>query len=159
MVISDASPLICLAKAGLLGILEKLYGKVYIPPAVRKEILAGPDTDPMKSILKEGKTPWIEVLSLPYELSPLAKWHIGAGEAEVIELARINEGACALLDDRQARLYAERLGVRVKGTIGLIIEAKQKGILPDLEQALKSIEQANLWLEDSLKKKILKRYG
>lgn len=93
---SNASPLIVLAKADLLALLPKLFTEVAVPLAVRDEILAGPEVDPMRRSLPGCG--WLHVVTLDPPLSPLAAMQLGRGEAEVIECAQRHTGWAVLLD-------------------------------------------------------------
>jgi len=77
-VISNASPLITLAKADLLELLPGQFSEVIIPQAVVDEILQGPDDDPMRRMV--NKLPWLKQISLEPALTPLAYWQLGRGE-------------------------------------------------------------------------------
>lgn len=81
-VVSNASPLIILAKADLLELLPKEFQRVVVPRAVAEEILQGPESDPMRKVVKS--LPWLEHVSLEPTLTPLAYWQLGEGEAEVL---------------------------------------------------------------------------
>ena len=61
----NASPIICLAKAGYTDLLLKLPGKIIVPNAVTEEILAGPINDPARQLLVTGKLPVVEIQALP----------------------------------------------------------------------------------------------
>src|SRR5438105_1460626 len=100
-VVSDASPLIVLAKANLLHILPGLFSRVLAPQAVIDEVRAGPADDPLKLALPGCG--WICAVRLEPAISPLSVWQAGLGEAEVIEYARLHGKLPVLLDDRAAR--------------------------------------------------------
>lgn len=104
-VASNTSPLIVLAKAGLLELLPGLFSEVIVPTAVSDEIMAGPVGDPMRQALPMHR--WLRVVRLDPPLSPLAALQLGRGEAEAVEYAR-RQGNCAvLLDDRAGRRTAQ----------------------------------------------------
>jgi predicted nucleic acid-binding protein len=105
-VVCNASPLIVLAKAGLLDVLPRLFDLVLMPAAVEAEIMRGPADDPMHRHLATAT--WLRRVRLDPPLSPLAAWQLGPGEAEVIEYARLHPDHGAILDDRAARRAAAR---------------------------------------------------
>ena len=124
--VSDTSPVILLDKAGHLWVLEKLFKEVIIPPAVDKEWL------------RPGgyKTPqWISVSKLSsdarHNADKLAK-KMDRGEAEAIALFQTIKADAVLLDDLKGRREAESMGLPVVGTIGILVAAKRKGIIPEL---------------------------
>src|SRR6266487_5820822 len=106
-VVSNASPLIVLARADLLKILPALFSRVMVPQAVLDEIQAGPADDPMNQALPGCA--WLSRVQLEPAISPLSTWQAGIGEAEVIEYARLHGTLPVLLDDRAARRAAEAL--------------------------------------------------
>lgn len=83
---------------------------------------------------------------------------VDAGEAEAIALA--SEKNCLLIsDDRQARLAAKRLGVAVIGTIGVLVRAKQDGVIPALKPILADLELNNFFISRTLRDEALKLVG
>jgi len=100
-------PLIALAHAGALELLEELPGQLVVPEAVADEILAGPD-DPARRALASGWGPRRKT-TVPEKVS---EWGPGKGESAVLALA-VERDATAALDDPSARRCAKALGVSV----------------------------------------------
>lgn len=146
-VISNASPLITLAKSGMIDILHQQFSKVLVPNAVRHEILAGPDDDPMRNMID---LPWLESVRLEPPLSPLAYWNLGRGESEVIEYARLNPVSIALLDDRTARNVAESLNLKVCGTLSIVARQATHDPLFSFDHAVERLKNAGLYLNEKL---------
>ena len=146
--ICNASPLIVLAKAGYLDVLNQLFDRVLTPAAVQQEILAGPADDPARVALERGSG--IDVVTLEPEVTPLAYWRLGRGEAEVIEYARLRPGTVALLDDLSARRAAAALGVPVLGTLGLLAKALKGDPDAFAGEAVKRLEAAGLYVADKV---------
>ena len=120
----DASPLIALGKAGLLGLLETLNVEGVIPEAVAEEVAAGDSADPAKVWLL-GDPPFPVV---PAPVLPLvAAWGLGGGESAAISYALEHPDVEAVLDERAARACAQTLGVRPRGTLGILVLAKREG--------------------------------
>lgn len=146
-VVSNTSPLIVLAKAGLLELLPKIFTTVTISKAVHAEILAGPNDDPMKGAMSGAR--WLKIVALDPPLSPLAAIQLGIGEAEAIELAR-RMSSTVLLDDRAGRRAARSLGLHVVGTLSVIALAIQGGHLRSFEDAVGRLRSVGLYLSDSV---------
>ena len=133
--VSNSGPLIHLARANALNILKGLYSKVLIPREVEFEVvLRGkekgyPDAFLVEEAIQEG---WIKVIevNVPHRYLSLAlRAGLHEAEAKVVWLAR-EERLTALLDDNAARDFARLLGVKVRGSIGIVLEAtKKKGYL------------------------------
>lgn len=145
LIISDASPIISLYEIGHLDLVKKIYYRVVITDIVRREIRIDlPD--------------WIEVSSdydqQQYELLCL---EIDAGEASAIALALKHPGSRLILDERKGRQVAKRLNLQVTGTIGIIVKAKEEGIIGSGKEILDKLEKHGFWLSEKLRQQILKR--
>lgn len=121
-VVSDSTCLIGLERIGKLNILPALFNPVMIPPEVEREFGV--------------KFSWLQTENLTSNLLVAAlRLVVDAGEAEAIALA--GEKSCLLIsDDKQARSAAKRLGVSVIGTIGVLVQAKQNGIISGIKPIL-----------------------
>ncbi|HHW87821.1 MAG TPA: DUF3368 domain-containing protein [Chloroflexi bacterium] len=75
---------------------------------------------------------------------------LGEGERAVIALARRSHELIAGLDDRLARQFAIELGLTVKGTVGLIVDAKQAGLIPVAHNLLELLRQTGFRLDQRL---------
>lgn len=129
-VVSNASPLIYLAKAGQLSLLRELYQEVLVPEEVFRE--AGetggsPDALVIASARDDG---WMRIVGLEQgDVERLAESAgIETGEAAAILLAR-QENALLLIDDKMGRGAAEILGVACLGTVGVILQALADSVL------------------------------
>jgi uncharacterized protein len=155
--VSNTSPLIILAKARLLELLPTFFSRVLIPQAVLDEIASGPENDPIRQLLP--KYPWLVPVRVEPELSPLSTWAIDRGEAEVIEYARLNRMLPVLLDDRRARRVAERLGLRVHGTIGIAAAAAQRNNSLELFRSfVVALRSAGIYVSDEIVRAIEKEF-
>ena len=149
--IFNASPLIVLAKAGLLDRLIELADPAWVPQAVVDEILRVDDeNDPARRWFERDAIP-IQVRSTP-PMSPfLAAWDLGAGESAVISLAAgYTDGAVAVLDDLAARRCAEAHGIPFTGTLGLVLLAKKRGLLGSVSRSLELIVAAGLHISPGI---------
>lgn len=156
IVVTNAGPLMALAKLGLLHLLGRLYGKVLIPGAVFDEVvLRGIEqgfSDSMQVklaiqqkflIVNEVKKQGPEIAALP----------LHKGEKETLSLALSHNANLVLLDDMLARSEAQVLGLTVKGTLGVIVEGYNKGILSLDEVRIifdSIIERNDIWIADGL---------
>ena len=149
----NASPLIALAHADKLELLEKLPAEIVVPEAVVEEILAGPN-DPARRALASAWGPR-RPATVPEKV---AEWGLGKGESAVIALA-LELRATAILDDRSARRCAKALGVPVLGTFGVIIRAKQRGLIASAQPVIRSIVDAGLYYDDAAIRTLLSSIG
>lgn len=146
--IADASPLIILGRAGWLDWLAGLFEAVKVPQSVFEEIRAGPSEDSLPHQLS-GRS-WIEVVQLPHPPTPLVRGRLGRGEGEVIDLARLNPSAVALLDDRAARRVAESLRIPVVGTLGVVTAHLSRERTFSLDEAVAQLREAGLYVDVKL---------
>jgi predicted nucleic acid-binding protein len=108
--------------------------EIIIPEAVAHEIKEAADSDPGKKWLEEeGKVYVRDVGTLD---STVSSWKLGPGESEVISCVNRNPLYEAIVDDQAARRCAATLGLQVRGTIGVLLAAKNEGLIPALEPVL-----------------------
>jgi predicted nucleic acid-binding protein len=139
--ISNASPLIQLSKIEKLPLLAQLHWRVMIPNAVYREVvLAGkerPGAEAVAGAVEEG---WIlRTAAREDQVLQLLREQIDEGESEAIRLAMDNPSSVVLLDDVAARSVAIRLGLRVTGTVGLLLRAKQDGLIPLIQPLIEQL--------------------
>jgi predicted nucleic acid-binding protein len=149
----NASPLIVLAKAGYLDLVPRIVSPVVIPRAVANEISTGGPDDPAAQFL--ARRSWLSVADLVPALSPLATWHLGQGESEVLEYARRNSGTLAVLDDKAARRVARALDIPLTGTLGIIVAAVQMKLLPALSAAIDAVRACGLYVDSATVARLL----
>jgi len=132
--ISNAGPLIHLAKANALHILQNLYHTILIPEEVKNETVdkgkekGHSDALQIEKAIQQGWIKTIQVKLNP-EFQKAAKTAgITKAEAAVIQYAYQNH-LTALLDDEPARTFAKTLGVTIRGTLGILIQATKNNIL------------------------------
>ncbi len=141
----NASPLITLAKVGRLDLLSARDVRMVIPNAVAEEVLAGPQEDPARIALSKG-------FGAPYPPAPVdldvLGWSLGSGETAVLSLARSCQ-AVAVLDDKEARAAAAVLGIRLSGTLGIVVQAAREGRVHSAAALLRDLREVGLRLDDS----------
>jgi len=121
----NASPLISLAKISQIDLIVELCSEVIVPSGVVQEINSGADDDPAKIWLRNKGNSLIRQVDTVHQL--VAAWDLGLGESQVLSWIYQNPGYEAILDDRAAKNAAAALGIRVRGTLGVILLAKREG--------------------------------
>ena len=155
IVVSDASPLISLAILHKLDILAAIYKKVVVPETVYAEVTAykKPFADVIGSFLS-GR-----VVAVCNQLAvDVLSVNIDAGEAEAIILALELKSGDVLMDDYKARKVAEREGLTPVGTLGLLIEAKRRGLIQSLKSNLDILMENNRRISSELYNYVLNTY-
>lgn len=132
--ICDAGPLIALAKIGLLDRLPSLYPATSIPSAVHHEAVVGgvfagrDDARVIEALIESGRIKIIHMENADLH-PPVASLLLGRGEKQAIELALHTPSALLLLDDLHARRAAQSFGLRIKGTLGVIVGFFRAGLI------------------------------
>jgi len=144
----DSACLIGLERIGRLDLLPALIDPVFAPPAVNHEFGALPI--------------WMHVQK-PVDVGMVAALRlvVDPGESEAIVLA-YEKGIRIILDDRKAREVAQRLGVPVTGTVGLLLKAKQEGLIAAIRPLLDALNALNAHkfrIGDALRAEALKLAG
>jgi predicted nucleic acid-binding protein len=134
--ITDASPLIVLAKVGQAELLLKIPDKLLVPDAVAREVLDGPPGDPARLLLEGGYAERRASIEIPQRL---VTWGLGRGETGVLALAVAESSARAVLDDAAARKCAAALGVPVIGTLDVVARAKRMGRIESAAKVFRAL--------------------
>lgn len=142
--VSNSSCLIALEKIGYLDLLSKSFDTVTIPSAVQTEFGQNIDWLIVKSVQNKAV-----VNSL--------KTQIDDGESEAIALAMEEwTDIFIVLDDKKARRVAKQLGLKVIGTVGLLLRAKKKGIITEIKPTLNALQDVDFRIAETLYKKALR---
>jgi predicted nucleic acid-binding protein len=144
----NASPLILLGKVARLELLACLASRVVVPTEVAAEIEAGPVNDPARLWLASSGREFVAGM-VPFDLRVVA-WDLGSGETAVISRALGEPLAMAVLDDRAARDCARIFGVKVTGTLGVLLRAKRAGLIPAVGPEIKALLRSGATLHDSV---------
>lgn len=156
-VICNTSPLLYLHQIGRLEILRDLYGRVRIPNAVKAELQAGAERG--VSVPDVNKTEWLDVTPVRDSSLLPAVIDLGAGEAEVIALALAAPGSLLILDDALGRRIARLNGLALTGTLGILVKAKEQGLLPKVSPVIEELRQTTIYLSPFLIDKVLEEAG
>ena len=159
-VISNATPLIYLAKANQLGLLQSMIKQVFIPKAVYREVvvegqrLGEKDAYRVERAITQG---WMIVQDIkiiyPVEIT------IHHGEVEVISLAKEKGIETVLMDDAKARAASEMAGLRPIGTLWLLLKAVKNHLL-NFDQFLSTFEgivQSGFYLKEEVYLKAVRK--
>jgi len=139
--IFNASPVILLGKIQQLHLIEALSPAFLIPRAVVEEIGAGCSDDPALNWLKDPSIAR-HIVNAPTPPPFLVQWDLGAGETAVLGLALAESGAAVVLDDLAARKFALSFQLPVLGTLGLLVRAKNAGLVTRIAPHIHSLESA-----------------
>ncbi len=153
----NAFPLIHLSKGGLLNLLQLAGEEIVILSAVATEVQRRGPTDP--TVQGIAQTSWLVIVETPLIPALIQAWDLGEGESSVLAWAYTNPGTEAIIDDLAARRCAATLGIPVRGTLGLVLTAKQRGIIPAARPVLEQLRQSGMYLSDRVLDQALKLIG
>jgi predicted nucleic acid-binding protein len=144
----NASPLIFLSQAGLLDMLRLEAAEIVVPQSVAQEIQRkGPDDITVQAIESASWLTVIEVLPIP---DTIRAWDLGEGESAVLAWGHVNPGTVIIIDDLPARRCAAAHGIPVRGTLGLVLLAKKRGLIPEARPVLENLRQSGMYLADRI---------
>ena len=126
IVFSNTTPFIALASVDALHLMPSLFQRVRAVASVAEECRAGgPIPVPELSSL-----PWLEIVPVPKpSATPSPLWELDAGERDTIELACANKAHLVIMDEKLGRNHAEFLGLKVTGTLGVLLKARKAGLI------------------------------
>jgi len=155
--ISNTSPLLYLYRIGVVDWLSNFFGKVWIPNEVVRELQEGQRRGYDVPTPKDYA--WLQIVqprSIPSEWLTL---DLGAGELAAMALALENPSQIVLLDDALARRIAHSAGLKVWGTLKILLEAKSQGLTESVSVLVNQLENAGMWISDDIRKRVLKLAG
>jgi predicted nucleic acid-binding protein len=159
IVVADAGPLIHLSLIGRLDLLPLFYSRVLVPDLVYQEVVQRGEG--LAGSMEIRGADWVDVV--PHDpgahLFRSLSAEIDAGEAAAVWLAAERRAELVLSDDRQARWAAERLGFKVRGSLGVLVEAKRRGLLPAAAPLLRELKAKGVWLSEDLIQKVCSELG
>jgi uncharacterized protein len=134
-VIVDATPLIYLAAIGRFHLLENLYRRIVIPSAVREEVVV--QGSGRWGAAETAAATWIDcqAVSDPAKIAAVPA-DLDAGEREVIALADEICANLVIMDESGGRDELKRRGLACVGTVGVLMLAKDRGLISTLKPEL-----------------------
>ncbi|MEH2307876.1 DUF3368 domain-containing protein [Nostoc sp.] len=142
----NASPLIFLSRSSFLDLLQLLGEEILVPSAVAVEIQQRGVEDPTVAALSQ--TNWLTVVETPPTPEIIQSWDLGKGESSVLTWAYTHPGTEAIMDDLAARRCAAVLGIPVRGTLGIVLTAKQRGKITMARPVIENLRSSGMYLSD-----------
>jgi predicted nucleic acid-binding protein len=159
---SDSSALIHLAAIARLGLLREFYDMVIVPPAVWREVVEqGEQRTGVKEVRQAAAEGWLQIKP-PASTATLSylRSQLDEGEAEAIALALEQSPEILLMDEEFGRSIARQFGLKITGTVGILIRAKLAGRIPSLRRELDQLRgPGRCYLSESLCQTALREVG
>jgi predicted nucleic acid-binding protein len=158
IIVSDTSPLRALAHLGHLDLLEALYQEIVVPPAVARELLQQTPT----LLTVDVSTLAFVRIQMPSASQQVQtfKQTLDAGESEALALAIELRADLVLLDEKRARAAALHHSLSLTGTLGILIEAKRRGMIPAVRPLMeKLLNEIKFFVSQHLRTYVLQVTG
>ncbi|WP_129677278.1 DUF3368 domain-containing protein [Candidatus Chloroploca sp. Khr17] len=156
-IICNTSPLQYLHQVGLLDVVRTLVGRLIVPPAVVAELeegrIRGVDVPDLSTL------GWVSIRVPQSRAAVPLITDIGPGETQVLMLALESSDAIVVLDDALARQMAEVIGIRLTGTLGLLLDARRAGLIPALRPVIDQLQALRFRLAPHTRAAVLKLAG
>lgn len=145
----NAGPLVALTLLDQLDLLPALFAQCWVPQTVYDEVaVAGIGKPGSKSLQSPDWRARVRMSPTP---DPLLVMELDAGEADVISLARQLSPCVAIIDERRGRRIAQQVyGLNVKGTAGILVEAKRRGLISSVRPQLLELRAAGYFIADGV---------
>lgn len=154
-VVSNSTPLIALSRINKFGLLKGYFGEIYISKEMYEEVVTRGGN--LFGAEEVASAEWIKVETVGNRIAVESlSIALDKGEAEAVVLAR-EESAMLIIDDGDGRRIAESLGLKITGTIGILLLAAADGKL-DFKKAIDELIAVGFRLSEKEYKKILRRF-
>jgi predicted nucleic acid-binding protein len=147
IIITDTSCFITLEKIGAFEILHQVFKNIVTTPEIEQEF--------------GSKLPgWIEIRSVQdTSLLEVFKETVDPGEASAIALAMETSNAILIIDDLKGRKLASRMALSFMGTLGLLVKAKEYGVISTIKPYIEKIQATDFRISPALVNLVLERAG
>jgi predicted nucleic acid-binding protein len=158
VLVINTGPLIALVAAvGDLTVLKHLYLRVIVPHEVCLEILAAGDDG--FAAPQFSAASWLERLESPRQISQYLSNSLDRGEASVIQTALDLGLDTVCIDEAIGRRVARLNGLKLTGSLGVLIRARREGVNISITEAIVSMRRNGIWISDQLANLAIKEAG
>ena len=155
LIVADTSALVALAACNALSLLDRLFQEVRVPPAVLREctVPGKPEAERLGAYLND------KVANVDLGEFIIAVAGLGQGELEAMALYKHLHADRLLVDDHRARRVASLNGIEVVGSLGILLLAKESGLVQEIRPVLAMIEAAGVHYSEQLVSEALRLAG
>ena len=162
IVVTDTTPIISLMKAGQLELLQKLFGIVYIPETVYRELTDNEAFSEEVRMVQECEFLYVQKVDNGKSVTILQNFTgLDAGESEAIILADEMNSDVLLMDEHKGRQVAKKLGITITGTIGILTQAFDEGMLTkeEVERCIELLKESGIRVSEKLYQRLNMEMG
>lgn len=142
-VVTNNSPLAALWAIDQLDLLHRLFQEIWIAPAVADEFVAVARDERLKAL---AERPWIRTVPLRDPRPRISILGLDRGETQTLALAAEGSASLVIMDERKGRTAARRMKLRLTGTVGVLMLAKDRGLLASVGPWLARLEEHGMYL-------------
>jgi predicted nucleic acid-binding protein len=142
ILIADSSALVALSIVDKLDVLEKLFGEVYVPRAVYDEVSKKNKAESYK-LANYCKDKVLDIQS-----SANFNISLGQGESEAIVLYTEQDADFLLCDDKKAKKFAQSFGLKVIGSLGILLKAKEAELINEIAPLIEILRGSRIFIDD-----------
>jgi len=155
IVFSNTTPIIALCSVGQLDLLPRLFARVHLVSEVVEECEVGGAV----SVPDLRSLPWVEVVASTPVAYPTVLLELDKGERHTLDMARKHAADWVVIDERIGRNMAEYLGLKVVGTLGILVKAKQQQWIPSFRKMTEAMMAQGIRYNRGLVDKLAQQVG
>jgi len=146
ILIADSSALVALSVCDSLGLLDQIFKEVLVPQAVYDECIkpGKPESEALANYLKDKVCP-VDMSHFVY-----LDAYADAGESEAMVLYKQKSADKLLIDDKRGRKVAKINHISTIGSLGVLLNAKQVGLISAVKPRIEKIANSRVYLDSSL---------
>jgi predicted nucleic acid-binding protein len=146
-VVLNNTPLVALWSIKRWELLNQLFDEIYIPLAVEAEFLAT-ETESRRKDLSQAN--WIQVTAVDNPRHARSFIGLDQGEAETLALAVELDARLVIIDEVKGRKFAQRLGLPLTGTMGVLLLAKENGLVEKIAPLIEQLQEVGFYITPEL---------
>jgi predicted nucleic acid-binding protein len=142
-----------LSRSHHLDLLQAFADEIWVPKPVATESLQRSQQDITAKAIDQ--TDWLIIKPVAHIPTTIIEWRLGAGESSVLALANKYPGTETIIDDLAGRKCAASLNIPVRGTLGIVLVAKNRGLIPKARPVIEDMMRTGLYLSRKVVDKAL----
>lgn len=155
IVFSNTTPIIALSSIQQLDLLPELFGHIHLVNEVVDECEVGGAI----AVPSLRELNWLTIVDSTPVSRPNILLELDKGEKHTLDMAEKYQADWVLIDEKIGRNMAEYLGLRVTGTLGILLKAKQQGLIPSFHECVSAMQNHGIYYHPELIKKLLIQIG